>query len=784
MAGRKISSSEACLLPGNEKCPNHDAVSACGTNGDSAGSLRPRSSVISTSITSAEQTFESASTGYERVSSKSCEISTQSSDRITSARPISVKSDISMENGNLSNENYVMDVGKNLGNHLNAVEDGFNVIMNDKKNKTESSCSDSSSGIIPVNHSHRETLKRASSFNNHSGSVSSSNSTGFHHRMEEPVTASSESGISAQIDHKAIIKGRARNSMKAPLIIKNQISFHSVNANIPISGPQNQENGHISRPDEENSHEWGSAVGTPRDGAREVEEEADIYRWVFDEEKRDVTAGKSLRGSGNSKNFNCPTEMEENIRSSGESDNHVTFRSSKGIINPKIPGESENMLSVKGESVKMDPKVTDKINDGFLLHESSEFLMTKPTKVFARDQNTSVVGFDLNEDININGLDDRERSIVETVSSQNVIHVVAKAGVPHGRPMIPIKFEAGFGWKGSAATSAFRPASLSKSLNKNSFSSKYTGIDLNVAAVEDAPEIGFQTEHVQISPVSPFQDSCSEVGFRQAKRLDIDLNCLCDDVDEFPQSSLPAESGNTYLADLDLNTNTSAGDTCNNVDWQGQGSQPLENKALFSVNSREHDFNFTRSTYLPDLSSVNVFNHTHAHSHMMAAPNVLKQIEEMQRVCPLQPKLPYPLHMLPPHNYPSHGPLYIGPMKPFMFNMHFPGTIPCVRDPQLLKPETVPTSLGIPRLVEVAHGQSRVDITSSRHRIDVKSEDSSSTSVSKRDKPMEFTLPAKNSSVDENDKSINQEAWYTKLMKRKEPEGGWDYYHAGHRQVT
>ncbi|CAI9778168.1 unnamed protein product [Fraxinus pennsylvanica] len=778
MAGQKSSSCKANLLTRNEKFPNHVAVSASGTNEDSAGSVRPWSSVISMSITSAEQTFESAPTKNEHVSSKSCEISTQSSDRITLAWPLSAKSDISMENVlPLSNENYIMDVGKKQGNHLNAVEDGFNVIMHVKQNKTESSCSDSSSGILPVNHNQRETLKRASSFNNNSGSVSSSNSTGFHHRMEEPVTASSESGVSIQVDHKAIIKGRYRNGVKAPLMIENRMSFNSVKANTPISGPQNEENGNMSRTDEENSHEWGSALRTPRDGAREVDEETDAYICVSGctlsyEEQRDVTIGKSLICSGNSKNFNCSTEMEENIRSSGENDNHIPFCSKKVMINPKISGESENMLSGNDESVKMDPKMTDKINDGFLLYDSSE--LTKPTKVFARDHISSFVGFDLNEAINTNELDDGEQSVVETISSHNVIHVVAKSGVPRGRPMGSLKFEGGLGWKGSAATSAFRPASLSKSFDKNPYSSNFTGIDLNVAAIEDTSEIGFQMEHEQI------QDSCSEVGFRQAERLDIDLNCLCDDVDESPQSSLPAESRNLYLADLDLNANTSARDTCNNVAWQGQVSQPSENKASFSVNSIEHDVNFTRSTYLPDLSFVNVFTNTHAHSHMMAAPNVLKQIEEMQGVSPLQPKLPYPLHMLPPPNYPSHAPLHIGPMKPFMFNMHYPGTIPCVRDPQLLKPETVLTSLGIPRLVEVAHGQNCVDITGSRHRIDVESEDGSSTSVSKRDKAREFTLPTKNSY----DQSVNQEAWFAKLMKRKEPEGGWDHYHVGHRHVT
>ncbi|CAA2989396.1 Hypothetical predicted protein [Olea europaea subsp. europaea] len=126
--------------------------------------------------------------------------------------------------------------------------------------------------------------------------------------------------------------------------------------------------------------------------------------------------------------------------------------------------------------------------------------------------------------------------------------------------MIPLKFEGGLGWKGSAATSAFYPASFLKSFDKKPYSSNFTGIYLNVAAIEDTSEIGFQMEHEHI------QDSCSGVGFRRAERLDIDLNCLCDDVDESPQSSLPAELRNFYLADLDLNANTSARDTCNDVD--------------------------------------------------------------------------------------------------------------------------------------------------------------------------------------------------------------------------
>ncbi|CAA3019835.1 Hypothetical predicted protein [Olea europaea subsp. europaea] len=155
----------------------------------------------------------------------------------------------------------------------------------------------------------------------------------------------------------------------------------------------------MSRPDEENSHKWGSALRTPRDGAREVDEETDTYRCVLGcilsyEEQHDVTVGESLICYGNSKNFNCSTEMEEHIRSSGENDNRVPFCSKK--------------------------------------------------------------------------------SVVETVSSHHVIHVVARAGVPWGRPMIPLKFEGGLGWKGSAATSALYPASFSKSFDKKPYSSNFT----------------------------------------------------------------------------------------------------------------------------------------------------------------------------------------------------------------------------------------------------------------------------------------------------------------------
>ncbi|KAK6116670.1 hypothetical protein DH2020_049604 [Rehmannia glutinosa] len=599
---------------------------------------------ISTSRVSGQQTFESVSTDSKHGStlvfednSKCHEADMHSSKKTVYARATSVKSD------------------------LNVAEDGLNTMAHDSQHRTESSCSTSLSVNIPVSFSSPkfpETSKEAYSFRNCGGSMDSSNSKAFDCSPDEPVTASSESGVSAQIARKAIRNARAKNSMKISSMVENRGTW-------------------LTNEDEEFFHENGVA--------------------------------KSSVCSDISDNFYCTSKTVENVRSCDEHDNLPSPRWGKRMIN----------------------------------HEISESSMTKTGKVSVNDDDTFMAEFDLNEDIYADGMDDVILPVVATVSSHSVIHVVAKPGIPNGRPMIPLKFEGGLGFKSSIETSAFRPAALSKmSLidHKKKNRQCFTGIDLNVAVADDNSAVN----GISISDSPPN----SEVDSKHAKSHWIDLNCSYN-ADEFTQPSLPLKSENFPLIDLNLNVNASIGDKANEFHWQ----QSPGNKTSDSV----PDFNFTRHDYLPDLSTSTM-------QHL--ANNAPQPIELMQRLASLQPKLPFLSHTLP-QSYRSKSPL------------HF-GTMPYARYSR--ENDILAGILGANHFVPVFHEQGPSNVTTfATPKLDVKTEDSLSTSGSKMDEGRQFLFLAKNSPMSER---VHEDALYATSMKRKEPEGGLEFYQLGYKQVT
>lgn len=763
---------------------HHDYAGA-----DDAGNMKTR---ISTSKVSGEQAFESVATDSKHGStlafednSKCHEADMQSSDGIASTRPTSVKSEISTETHlPIGDGSFEMDVRKTHGHRLNAAEDGLDTMAHDSQHRTESSCSNSLSIVLPIsfsNLSYQETSKEAYLFRNCGSSMDSSNSKALDRSSEEPVTASSESGVSAQIASKAIRNAKAINSIK----ISSMVGHHSSSM--------------TKKGDEEISHKWDHETATPEDGVGEVLEQTEMYKWVSrntssTKEQNPGTVGKNSVCSDNSANLICASKTIKNMRLGDGHDNLPTSYSGERMIKYDISGEGENILAVKGKPLEMGPEVMDKIKGEFWVNESSDSSMTKPSKIAMKDQNKFIAGFDLNEDINANVLDDCIQPVVATMSSQCVIHVVAKAGIPSGQPMIPLKFEGVLGWKGSAETSAFRPAALSKTLDRKTCSTNhrpkdpecFMEIDLNVAAVEDNAANGFPIEHEGVSPPSTLQDSHSEVDSKQAKSLWIDLNCLYDAADESTQPSLPPKSENSPLVDLNLNTNASVADKSNNVHWLGQGCQSLGNKTSDSSNPGTRGFNFTRHDYLADLSTVqHLANNGHT---LMAAPHILQPVELMQRVASLQPEFPFISHALPPRSYSSNGPFHFGSRDPAPSSIYLSGTMPHTRYyrepgnfPAVFNPGTLHPSFDAPHLMQAVHEQSTSNITASIPKLDVKTEDNLSTGGSKIDEPRQFSFFANNSPMGER---MHQEARYTTSMKRKEPEGGLEYYQLGYKHVT
>ncbi|KAJ1421617.1 hypothetical protein SESBI_13567 [Sesbania bispinosa] len=144
--------------------------------------------------------------------------------------------------------------------------------------------------------------------------------------------------------------------------------------------------------------------------------------------------------------------------------------------------------------------------------------------------------FDLNE---VNS-DDMDAS-VNTTSSPIPIISASRPGPTPVLPGAPLFFEGIFGWKGSAATSAFRPASPRKncdnernlSIDGNSDISKqkqdWLDIDLNVAEGEEG----------LVKPItepSGFPSGQSSVEFspKRSSRLELDLNSTGEDGDAQP----------------------------------------------------------------------------------------------------------------------------------------------------------------------------------------------------------------------------------------------------------
>ncbi|KAJ6818896.1 uncharacterized protein M6B38_404185 [Iris pallida] len=193
--------------------------------------------------------------------------------------------------------------------------------------------------------------------------------------------------------------------------------------------------------------------------------------------------------------------------------------------------------------------------------------------------------FDLNEDIGneeydclVNPLSSNSVSIpAPSVSVSTPIAVAASKGAPL-LPIAPLCFEGELGWKGSAATSAFRPASPRKTdAEKRSAGQKrksnFMEIDLNVAENGD-DDVVVGPVAIKATPVSSgfrSQDDSMEVSSRRADRLKLDLNRLGDDdmsPDQLLYRRLPHRSSEQTLSsasssssrqplmrDFDLNDN-------------------------------------------------------------------------------------------------------------------------------------------------------------------------------------------------------------------------------------
>lgn len=146
--------------------------------------------------------------------------------------------------------------------------------------------------------------------------------------------------------------------------------------------------------------------------------------------------------------------------------------------------------------------------------------------------------FDLNLEVCSDDIDSPGNPNSTSVSVVSASRAAAAPGVP----ATPLQFEGTLGWKGTAATSAFRPASPRRitggekavSSGGNASSSKqmqcFHDIDLNVSeGGDDRVADLFPEKKVSLSSALPLGKSSREASPRKSEMLEWDLNCASEE---------------------------------------------------------------------------------------------------------------------------------------------------------------------------------------------------------------------------------------------------------------
>lgn len=205
-------------------------------------------------------------------------------------------------------------------------------------------------------------------------------------------------------------------------------------------------------------------------------------------------------------------------------------------VSPKAP-EKEHLI----DSANQDTEPENHIQD----MESSQ--VTDALRDPEVKSEKSICKFDLNQEFSSEDLDHDLDHQVETIS--NPVSVVSAARavtvMAPGMPTGPIQFEGTLGWKGSAATSAFRPASprrasdSEKALSGGGPTSSgsrhrqdFLDIDLNVAEAGDDKTI----DPVVHGTGKTSGESSVELSPKRSERLKFDLNQIGEDGGVIPAS--------------------------------------------------------------------------------------------------------------------------------------------------------------------------------------------------------------------------------------------------------
>ncbi|KAH9317742.1 hypothetical protein KI387_019511 [Taxus chinensis] len=458
--------------------------------------------------------------------------------------------------------------------------------------------------------------------------------------------------------------------------------------------------------------------------------------------------------------------------------------------------------------------------------------------------------FDLNEDIPAEEAEWSQELIqaptVATTSASNCtitnvstpIPVVAASKGPLNLPTTPLHFKGELGWRGSAATSAFRPAEprrtperdRTQSAEENNSSLKprqrFLEFDLNVA--DDDGDAGLDLfsgghggeRHVPASASLPSGDSSVEVSSsRRAERLTLDLNRLCEADDSVPgwrgaerlgalqnpnRSPSPTSSSRPTMRDFDLNDNLSFDDACASThDFDQKRYSMKSNNNLSRLDDPVVSILGSRIDLDPsklppahaapwDIPHCNVRKEfpNPAQSFLVSGPSAVPSLNNMGRILSMPSALTYPPPSL---SFPYNG-VALGSSFPITSAVYAPGQLPYMVEsmgasiPQIVGPAAISSSFTRPPyLMGVASGagtsnaggiiRANLDLNSGIVPTEVEGREAGGK--------MRQLFPQSNHMLlEEQIRPYQQAAASGPPLKRKEPECGWDPYQVEYKRAT
>lgn len=399
-----------------------------------------------------------------------------------------------------------------------------------------------------------------------------------------------------------------------------------------------------------------------------------------------------------------------------------------------------------------------------------------------KDRTFSTADFDLNEDVT-NEAECPEQWVkeIESCSVHGVFKpkpLTAKSGKLVSLPMTQLELHDFGGWRGPAATSAFRTTSVSQSFhsikaastaNNNNKSKDFCGrvIDLNIADAGDG---------------CGMENSSMELSSMRAERFKIDLNHENENEDNSHQMFQPPVRMKP-VRDFDLNDNPTFQDTVADAHQPGQGTPLLRNRekdnpALPFLGMERHQ------EYRADPIPMQVYGHVHARPFLVAlSPNMLPNIEQMQRVVPVQDKSTYRPTLAPQSvSFPYPNGYCIDPNNRFSPAVYSPGIFPYATDQNgltIFSPSTHPTFPGASQLTQIPGGTISNGLAYIGPDFDPRSRINMENEIRSGNGGQRF-LPFTSQEMEEQIRSFQPAPLTGTAVKRREPEGGWDSHQHGH----